>query len=798
MKKILLLALALGWFVSTNAQTLIGANQIKYDATTLGATADNKLKALSTGGSTGPTGPAGAAGSAGATGATGAQGIQGATGQTGAAGTNGTNGATGSQGIQGIAGATGPTGSAGSDGALGSTGADGPTGSTGATGSTGLLGAGSATGNTTYWNGSSWVLSSNNIFNSGGDVRIGNGGSTPSAPLHVSSTVESQGSGNPIFTIESTTGGTRQRFDAQSGFANQVEFRTGGAVKARWYASPSSELLMYSDVFNIRTLSNVLSLGSDASGIITIPNLGGVGTRMVVSDATGILSTQSIGSGPTGPTGVDGATGPTGVAGTNGTNGTNGADGATGATGANLTAIGATGDLITFSATNTQSNISPVSIGSVLVSQGTSSQPIWSSQPTLNTSLTVPVLIGGTGATSKIRYDASSNASVTTTAIAHDFMVGNSAGVQGLGIYHDAQVLVNTTTRNSTSFGIFRVAQGTSTIDIGEVSSGSGGIYFSQSSPSGTNYGITGSSNSTSVNSTATLNIRVANNVRAVYTSSTQVYSTAAAASGSATPFTFTAGASTGQTASTEVSGFVYSLTTNRQWATGALATQREVLWNQVTYRTVGASTFTDITGTAFGGAPIASTNLTATNSHGVMIQSGSALTNTTNGYGLTVNAPTGATNNFTAQFVGGAVIMKGASANSRVRNARVLYRDTSDATLTEVTTDGAAGSGTTNRIDVPINTAMSVVLNICVKQSGSANSKQMLRQFLITNNGGVTTIEGTVTALGTDVGSASLALASTTITANDTNDCVKVEVTGIAATNLRWTAYVVSTEVVY
>lgn len=133
----------------------------------------------------------------------------------------------------------------------------------------------------------------------GNNVGIGDGITSPSAPLHVSSTVESQGSGNPIFTIESTTGGTRQRFDAQPGYANQVEFRTGGAVKSRWYASPSSELLMYSEVFNVRTLSNVLSLGSDASGVITIPNLGGLGTRMVVSDSAGVLSTQAIPATPT-------------------------------------------------------------------------------------------------------------------------------------------------------------------------------------------------------------------------------------------------------------------------------------------------------------------------------------------------------------------------------------------------------------------------------------------------------------------------------------------------------------------
>lgn len=146
---------------------------------------------------------------------------------------------------------------------------------------------------------------------------------------------------------------------------------------------------------------------------------------------------------------------------------------------------------------------------------------------------------------------------------------------------------------------------------------------------------------------------------------------------------------------------------------------------------------------------------------------------------------------------VAGNIRMYG-SANNKVTNNKILYRSTTDATVTELTTDGAAGSGTTNRIVVPLNTTMSVVVNICIKQSGSVNSKQMLRQFLIVNNGGTTQIEGTVTTLGTDVGSAALTTVSTTITANDTDDAVKIEVTGLALTNLRYTAFVVSTETTY
>ena len=58
-------------------------------------------------------------------------------------------------------------------GKISKTWAKGIMGATGATGATGLLTAGAATGNTTYWNGSSWVTNSSNIYNAGGNVGIG-------------------------------------------------------------------------------------------------------------------------------------------------------------------------------------------------------------------------------------------------------------------------------------------------------------------------------------------------------------------------------------------------------------------------------------------------------------------------------------------------------------------------------------------------------------------------------------------------------------------------------------------------
>ena len=181
-------------------------------------------------GATGVTGATGNTGVTGATGNTGIQGIQGVTGNTGVTGTNGTNGSVGATGSTGATGSvsaltktiadainslpigtityslgvngstayrgsvggsgslgatgpTGPTGATGNTGVTGSNGTNGSNGSTGATGPTGVLGAGSATGNTTYWNGSTWVLSSNNLYNAGANIGIN--ATSPNSTLQV-------------------------------------------------------------------------------------------------------------------------------------------------------------------------------------------------------------------------------------------------------------------------------------------------------------------------------------------------------------------------------------------------------------------------------------------------------------------------------------------------------------------------------------------------------------------------------------------------------------------------------------
>jgi len=155
-------------------------------------------------------GPEGPQGPAGADGAAGPAGAAGPTGQTGPAGATGPTGPAGPQGEQGIAGLDGGESlqnliqtsveSAGTNctngGVLIESGID-----SNANGSldpaevtsseyicNGLLPDGDAVGNTTFWNGTEWVVDDNHLYNDGENVMIGTQTVEESAALAVEST----------------------------------------------------------------------------------------------------------------------------------------------------------------------------------------------------------------------------------------------------------------------------------------------------------------------------------------------------------------------------------------------------------------------------------------------------------------------------------------------------------------------------------------------------------------------------------------------------------------------------------
>lgn len=198
------------------------------------------------------------------------------------------------------AGGIGPTGPTGPTGAVGAT------GSAGATGATGFLSSGTTAGNTTYWNGTQWVLSSSNIFNNGGDVGIGT--ALPGFKLHV---VTPSGGGiavnNGTYTASLLPSGSSTLTEINTGnIGFQLSSADGYFRLNRVSAGPA--LIYVNGGANALQLSGAVSgtphINISSVGATTISDLSGTGTRMVVADATGLLATQTILPVANGGTGV--------------------------------------------------------------------------------------------------------------------------------------------------------------------------------------------------------------------------------------------------------------------------------------------------------------------------------------------------------------------------------------------------------------------------------------------------------------------------------------------------------------
>jgi len=118
-----------------------------------------------------------------------------------------------------------------------------------------------------------------------------------------------------------------------------------------------------------------------------------------------------------------------------------------------------------------------------------------------------------------------------------------------------------------------------------------------------------------------------------------------------------------------------------------------------------------------------------------------------------------------------------------------VLRNKTTTNAAVELFLDGSA-----TRLTIPSGKYLTGTINIAgIKSDGTAEASY-IRQFSIKNVAGTTSLVGTVNIIGIDTAS----LTSISITANDTNDALKVEVTGILSETWRWVAAVDVVEVAY
>lgn len=122
----------------------------------------------------------------------------------------------------------------------------------------------------------------------------------------------------------------------------------------------------------------------------------------------------------------------------------------------------------------------------------------------------------------------------------------------------------------------------------------------------------------------------------------------------------------------------------------------------------------------------------------------------------------------------------------------------TTDATLAQL----FLGDVSNERATIPNSTTWAADIDIVARSSGGTENAYFKRRLVIQKGttAASTALIGTVQTVGTDIGSANMLLIATpiTLTADTTNGALKLEVTGIAATNIRWVAKVSLVEVGY
>jgi hypothetical protein len=129
-------------------------------------------------------------------------------------------------------------------------------------------------------------------------------------------------------------------------------------------------------------------------------------------------------------------------------------------------------------------------------------------------------------------------------------------------------------------------------------------------------------------------------------------------------------------------------------------------------------------------------------------------------------------------------------AANGDAQRARFVMRNkTTTNAAVELFLDGSA-----TRLTIPTNKYLTGTINIAGIKSDGSTAARYIRQFSIKNVALTTSLVGTVDTVGTDIASST----SISITADDTNEALKVEVTGIASETWRWVAAVDVVEVTY
>lgn len=207
------------------------------------------------------------------------------------------------------------------------------------------------------------------------------------------------------------------------------------------------------------------------------------------------------------------------------------------------------------------------------------------------------------------------------------------AGYDGSNFTDAAQFLI--TSSGTISTGIvqstmaLQTANASGTLTSGLLLDGSQQVGIG-AAPSNTRFHITGAGTTTGIafkvdDNSGNNRVSVADNGNSSFTQSAQ-------SSSSPNFITFTPGAHTGLTSSTEASDILFNLNRTVQFTSGALTTQRAIYVRAPTYAFTSASTLASASTFAISGAPSAGTNATITDPYALSVEGGRILFSTSGG----------------------------------------------------------------------------------------------------------------------------------------------------------------------
>lgn len=349
--------------------------------------------------------------------------------------------------------------------------------------------------------------------------------------------------------------------------------------------------------------------------------------------------------------------------------------------------------------------------------------------------------------------DASASAQRTTLGVG----TGDSPAFAGLSLT-GAETITSASANslavgpNGTTTPIFQVDSSTASAVAGlkltGAASGTGVTLATQSSS--TNEPLTVSSKGTSIlhlasSGLGSITFDTNGSTRATLTSASSSFTPGTSGTAGTTRFGYTSAADTALTAGAEAVSVQFDMASTRQHGSNtAISLQRDMVIRPSTHSFVSSGgVITDATALSISSGPLGGTNATITNSHAIRTIA-TAVTNVTNSYGATINAMSGATNNYAAQFIGGNVGIGLAAPTA------LLHTDAGTATASahKFTANATTGRASTDGVDFGIDTS----------GNGEIRQREALDTIFYTNNAevlrflsaGNMVVPTTVTAGGT------------------------------------------------